>query len=147
MIDNINGVKKLIEKYGLKTTNRSRVLAYQRYYLYNQLARHMTRAAIGKLFGRDHSSVVYGISMARLFEYQKDKLYNMYTMEIRQEFEFLKGNKEYFAARCSEYYDGMALIHISLPADRSIMEQMDEVSTLNEFIQVLQCSGVQVYNQ
>ena len=107
----------------------------------------MTRAGIGQLFDRDHSSVVYGISMARMFEHQKDKLYTMYIMDIRQEFEFLKGNKDYFAARCSEYYDGMALINISLPADRSIMERMDEVSTLNEFIEALQCSGVQVYNQ
>jgi hypothetical protein len=66
--------------------NRARHKVYQRYYLFSFLRNHkFTFVEIGKIFGMDHSTVVYGVKKAILWK--KDRLFLRMTDELRQKFE------------------------------------------------------------
>jgi len=66
--------------------NRARHKVYQRYYLFLFLRTHrFTLVEIGKIFGMDHSTVVYGVKKAILWK--KDRLFLRMTDELRQKFE------------------------------------------------------------
>jgi hypothetical protein len=86
----ITEVKAEIQKRGLAfeygTDNRVRHKVYQRYYLFLFLRSHrLTLAEIAKIFGMDHSTVVYGLKQANLMK--KDRLFLRMTDELRQIFE------------------------------------------------------------
>ena len=57
------GVINIIEEEQLRTPNRTRHIAHQRYFLMWFLRRNtqMTLSQIGNLFLKDHSSVIHGI--------------------------------------------------------------------------------------
>jgi hypothetical protein len=66
--------------------NRARHKVYQRYYLFAFLRTHKFNfVEIGKIFGMDHSTVVYGVKKAILWK--KDRLFLRMTDELRQKFE------------------------------------------------------------
>ena len=66
--------------------NRARHKVYQRYYLFLFLRTHrFTLVEIGKIFGMDHSTVVYGLKQAN--NMKKDRLFLRMTDELRQKFE------------------------------------------------------------
>jgi DNA-binding MarR family transcriptional regulator len=66
--------------------NRARHKVYQRYYLFAFLRSHrLTMEEIGKIFGMDHSTVVYGLKQAG--NMKKDRLFLRITDELRQKFE------------------------------------------------------------
>jgi chromosomal replication initiation ATPase DnaA len=66
--------------------NRARHKVYQRYYLFSFLRTHrLTLEEIAKIFGMDHSTVVYGLKQAG--NMKKDRLFLRMTDELRQRFE------------------------------------------------------------
>jgi hypothetical protein len=66
--------------------NRARHKVYQRYYLFLFLRTHrLTLEEIAKIFGMDHSTVVYGLKQANIMK--KDRLFLRMTDELRQKFE------------------------------------------------------------
>ncbi|CAB5223998.1 Chromosomal replication initiator, DnaA C-terminal [uncultured Caudovirales phage] len=66
--------------------NRVRHKVYQRYYLFSFLRTHrMTLVDIGKIFGMDHSTVIYGVQQAK--NMKKDRLFLRITDDLRQKFE------------------------------------------------------------
>ena len=66
--------------------NRARHKVYQRYYLFAFLRTHrLTLEEIAKIFGMDHSTVVYGLKQAG--NMKKDRLFLRMTDELRQKFE------------------------------------------------------------
>ena len=66
--------------------NRARHKVYQRYYLFSFLRTHrLTLEEIAKIFGMDHSTVVYGLKQAG--NMKKDRLFLRMTDELREKFE------------------------------------------------------------
>jgi hypothetical protein len=58
----IENVKELIERYKLDQKNRKRELIYIRSILYTQLRNEKwTLAQIGKLFNKDHATILHGL--------------------------------------------------------------------------------------
>jgi hypothetical protein len=86
----IDQVKEEIDARGLAfkpgADNRARHKVYQRYYLFTFLRTHrITLEEIAKIFGMDHSTVVYGLKQAG--NMKKDRLFLRMTDELRQKFE------------------------------------------------------------
>ena len=66
--------------------NRARHKVYQRYYLFLFLRTHrLTLEEIAKIFGMDHSTVVYGLKQANIMK--RDRLFLRMTDDLRQKFE------------------------------------------------------------
>jgi hypothetical protein len=58
----IENVKELIERYKLDQKNRKREIIYIRSILYTQLrSEKWTLAQIGKLFNKDHATILHGL--------------------------------------------------------------------------------------
>jgi hypothetical protein len=86
----ITEVKAEIEKNNLNfipgADNRARHKVYQRYYLFLFLRSHrLTLEEIAKIFGMDHSTVVYGLKQANIMK--RDRLFLRITDDLRQKFE------------------------------------------------------------
>jgi hypothetical protein len=86
----IDQVKEEIESRELYfipgADNRARHKVYQRYYLFLFLRTHrFTLVEIAKIFGMDHSTVVYGLKQANLMK--RDRLFLRMTDDLRQKFE------------------------------------------------------------
>jgi hypothetical protein len=138
MIHKMNEVVKLIERYGLKTPKRNRELVYQRYYIYKELHKFMILERIGKLFGKDHATVIHGIKMAKMFEHMKDELYFEYIKYIRADYISIMDETAHFGMRKIDYVHGTAIMYLHLPIDREIYEQMEQMD-LNQFKDILEC--------
>jgi len=81
----IANIQVLIEQYELKQVCRRQDVIYKRYYLYDQLRKaNYSLSAIGKIFDKNHASVLHGIRMHDVFTKSKDKIYKMYTADIVQ---------------------------------------------------------------
>jgi hypothetical protein len=66
--------------------NRARHKVYQRFYLFSFLRTHrLTMEEIAKIFGMDHSTVVYGLKQAGVMK--RDRLFLRITDDLRQKFE------------------------------------------------------------
>jgi hypothetical protein len=58
----IENVNEVIERYQLATPNRARVLVYIRSIMYTQLRNDKwTLAQIGKLFNKNHATILHGL--------------------------------------------------------------------------------------
>lgn len=70
-------IKELIQEFKLDKKSRKRETVYKRYYLMNviYMRSNMTLSDIGKLFNRDHSSVIHGIREHKRWWKQLDKEY------------------------------------------------------------------------
>jgi len=79
----IANIQVLIEQYELKQVCRRQDIIYKRYFLYDQLRKaNYSLSAIGKIFDKNHASVLHGIRMHEVFTKSKDKIYKMYTADI-----------------------------------------------------------------
>ena len=79
----IENVQDLIEQFDLKKKCRKQEVIYKRYYLYNQLRKaNYSLGAIGKIFNKDHASVLHGLRMHEVYTLSKDKVYKMFTADI-----------------------------------------------------------------
>ena len=79
-----------IEDNNLKSRDRYRHIVYKRYYLSNLLRNNgYTFQEIGKIFNKDHATIVYGVRVHKDFMSIKDNLYLEYTEQERLLFENL----------------------------------------------------------
>lgn len=82
-------IKEYIEAEQLNTKSRRRDIVYRRIYLFKYLQQMegLTLTAIGKLFNRDHATIINGL---RTFD--NVKLYEDFMDYTRKEFELFKIN-------------------------------------------------------
>ena len=85
----VERIKEHIEKYSLDVPCRKREVVYKRMYLFKYLQQMegMSLISIGKMFNRDHSTVIHGL---RTFD--NVKLYEDFMDYTRKEFELFKIN-------------------------------------------------------
>jgi hypothetical protein len=71
----IDKIKQLIKEHKLDTNSRARSKTYQRAYLYSLLKEEgLNLSQIGRMFNRDHASVIHSLSLHKMF-YKKDVIY------------------------------------------------------------------------
>jgi hypothetical protein len=139
MIHKMNEIVKLINRYGLTTPERNRELVYQRYYVYKELRKYkLSLKEIGRLFNRDHASVIHGIKVARMFEHMKDDIYLEYVKHIRADLMCIIENQSVFALRKIDYVQGTAIMYVNLPIDEEVYNSIDDMD-LNQFRGLLEC--------
>lgn len=79
----IENIQDLIEQYDLKQICRRQDIIYKRYYLYDQLRKaNYSLSVIGRIFNKNHASVLHGLRMHQVYTKSKDKVYKMYTADI-----------------------------------------------------------------
>jgi hypothetical protein len=79
----ISNVQYLIDFYELKQVCRRQDIIYKRYFLYDQLRKaNYSLSSIGRIFDKNHASVLHGIRMHQVYTKSKDKVYKMYTADI-----------------------------------------------------------------
>jgi hypothetical protein len=85
----IEEIKEYIFSEGLAVKSRKREVVYRRIYLFRYLKQMegMSLISIGKMFNRDHSTVIHGL---RTFD--NVKLYEDFMDYTRKEFELFKIN-------------------------------------------------------
>ena len=138
MIHKMNEIVKLIDRYGLKTPKRTRELVYQRYYVYKELRKYMILEQIGRLFGKDHSTIIHGINMAKVFEHMKDPVYFEYVKHIKADLKNIMEEQNYFCVRKIDYVQGTAIMYLNLPIDREQYDRIEEMD-FNQFRGLLEC--------
>lgn len=76
-VDSNQDVINIIEEYQLLQSKRSPDIAFKRYFLYNflQKRRHLPTTMIGRMFGKNHSSVIHGIREHEYWWKKKDPYY------------------------------------------------------------------------
>lgn len=141
MIHKMNDIVKLIDRYGLKTPKRTRELVYQRYYIYKELRKYMILEQIGRLFGKDHATVMHGIKMAKMFEHMKDAVYFEYIKHIKADLVSILEEESIFALRKIDYVQGTAIMYLNLPIDREQYDSIEEMD-FNQFRGLLECVNV-----
>ena len=84
--DFIQNVVEVVNKYDLKRKCRKHEVLYPRYYIYSLLRNaNYSLSAIGRIFDKDHASVLHGIRMHQNFSELNDKLYIELTERVREE--------------------------------------------------------------
>lgn len=85
-IDFIQNVIEVVERHDLKKVSRKQEIIYPRYYIYSLLRdAKYSLSAIGRIFGKDHATVLHGIRMHKLFMKQNDKVYEMLIEQVKSE--------------------------------------------------------------
>ena len=89
----IKEIKKIIKKYDLDTKNRAQIKCYQRYFLYKYLRNNgYTLEEIGKLFNRNHDTVIHGINTFCNLLYSKNKDFVIIVNNFHNELDKKKYN-------------------------------------------------------
>lgn len=79
-----------IEENNLKRKDRYRHIVYKRYYLSHLLRNNgLTLQEIGKIFNKDHATIIYGIKIHKDFMSINDSIYIQHTEQERLKFESL----------------------------------------------------------
>ena len=85
-IDFIQNVIEVVEKYDLKKRSRKQDVIYPRYYIFSLLRdAKYSLSAIGRIFDKDHATVLHGIRMHQLYTKNADKVYEMLIDQVRSE--------------------------------------------------------------
>lgn len=134
----MNEIVNLIERYGLKTPKRNRDLVYKRYFIYKELRKWMTLEQVGKLFGKDHATVIHGTKMARMFEHMKDAIYLDYIKHIKADYIAMMDDEPTFSVRKIDYVHGTAIMYLFLPIDKEVYNDIEQLD-LNQFKGVIEC--------
>ena len=83
----IKRIEEIIEEQNLREKSRYRYLVHRRWFLFGILRKHGIKfQRIAEMFDLNHSTIIYGISMAEFFEKQQDELFLLDTMELQKEF-------------------------------------------------------------
>lgn len=83
----IKRIEEIIEEQNLREKSRYRYLVHRRWFLFVILRKHGIKfQRIAEMFDLNHSTIIYGISMAEFFEKQQDELFLLDTMELQKEF-------------------------------------------------------------
>jgi hypothetical protein len=84
--DFIQNVLEVVERYDLKKVSRKQEIIYPRYYIYSLLRdAKYSLSAIGRIFGKDHATVLHGIKMHKRYSKNKDKVYEMLIVQVKAE--------------------------------------------------------------
>lgn len=87
-------IKVYAKANGLTTSSRKRELTYKRAYLFNVLkSEGLSLTEIGKIFNRDHATIINGIKIFELFK--EDEYFNAVTKEEQTMFPLFKDVAEY----------------------------------------------------
>ena len=91
----VNEIKEIIKEEGLDSKSRIHHRVHKRAFLMMFLRQNtgLSVIEIGKLFKRDHSSVIHNLRSHRTFTEHKDKEYAYNTKTVASYLEFLKQNK------------------------------------------------------
>jgi len=83
----IKRIEEIIEEQNLREKTRYRYLVHRRWFLFVILRKHGIKfQRIAEMFDLNHSTIIYGISMAEFFEKQQDELFLLDTLELQKEF-------------------------------------------------------------
>jgi hypothetical protein len=83
----IKRIEEIIEEQNLREKTRYRYIVHRRWFLFVILRKHGIKfQRIAEMFDLNHSTIIYGISMAEFFEKQQDELFLLDTMELQKEF-------------------------------------------------------------
>ena len=93
---------------------------------------------IGRLFGKDHATVMHGIKMAKMFEHMKDAVYFEYIKHIKADLVSILEEESIFALRKIDYVQGTAIMYLNLPIDREQYDRIEEMD-FNQFRGLLEC--------
>lgn len=87
MNDNLINIINIIEKYNLKSKSRKQKYVYPRYYLYSVLHYEMGYgwSAIGRIFNKDHATIMNGLKQHELYTKQKDATYFYFLIDVKSE--------------------------------------------------------------
>jgi hypothetical protein len=78
-----SNIDEIIQVFDLKSKDRHVPKIYRRAYLYHVLNRlNYTLNHIGKLFDRNHATILHGLRVHESLYFAKDKLYLMYMDEL-----------------------------------------------------------------
>jgi len=84
----IKRIEEIIEEQNLREKSRYRYMVHRRWFLFVLLRKHGIKLQrIGEMFDLNHSTIIYGMSMAEFYEKQQDELYLLDTMQLQKEFE------------------------------------------------------------
>lgn len=82
---NISNLDQIIEMFDLRKSDRHQPFLYRRYYLYYILHKNgYSMIHIGKIFNKDHSSIIHGIKVHKNMIQIKDKYYQLFVDELDQ---------------------------------------------------------------
>lgn len=129
-------IEKMIDKYNLKNNSRRRSLVCKRYYLMYELRRFkMPLQKIGKLFDRNHATVIHGIRMHKRWSKQQDLEY-LYEIEQLKADLYQDNFIPKIKVRAIEQINDVKL-SIYLPNDRIYMHQVSEFMTADEVYELI----------
>ena len=108
----VEKVQELIQRDGLSRKTRKREIVYKRAYLMHVLrCQELTFKAIGRMFNRDHASVIYQCNMVdHYLNKTRDDIYINIVQEYLQVFEGTKylpehWDLEYDVMNCNSTYE------------------------------------------
>ena len=113
----IDRIEEIIEEQNLREKSRYRYMVHRRWFLFVLLRKHGIKLQrIGEMFDLNHSTIIYGMSMAEFYEKQQDELYLLDTMQLQKEFE------------------GKEIVFVQ----RDLVEDIQNCKQMNELL-VIQC--------
>ena len=127
-------IKEIIEIYDLKAKNRKREFIYKRFYLFNFLSNSNLKinyTQIGKLFNKDHATVLNGLKQHNDLMQFNDDVYLEHTKEIADTIndsnfdKLIQSNQDESANTENSKYCKTQLENLA-----TLSEKIDELKTL-----------------
>jgi hypothetical protein len=133
MENKIDKVKEVIEKDGLITKSRYRTFLDRRSYLYAMLNKNgMSLVEIGRLFNKNHATIINGIKKHHAYTRFKDELYLHNVKEYREIFYEPKKIHVDLIEKDEKKYNGSQLITDILECKNTTELQDIKRKLLNE---------------
>ena len=133
MENRIDKVKEVIEKDGLITKSRYRTFLDRRSYLYAMLNKNgMSLVEIGRLFNKNHATIINGIKKHHAYTRYKDELYLHNVKEYREIFYEPKKINVDLIEKDEKKYNGSQLITDILECKNTTELQDIKRKLLNE---------------
>ena len=133
MENKIDKVKEVIEKDGLITKSRYRTFLDRRSYLYAMLNKNgMSLVEIGRLFHKNHATIINGIKKHHAYTRFKDELYLHNVKEYREIFYEPKKIHVDLIEKDEKKYNGTQLITDILECKNTTELQDIKRKLLNE---------------
>jgi phage regulator Rha-like protein len=133
MENRIDKVKEVIEKDGLITKSRYRTFLDRRSYLYAMLNKNgMSLVEIGRLFNKNHATIINGIKKHHAYTRFKDELYLHNVKEYREIFYEPKKIHVDLIEKDEKKYNGSQLIADILECKNTTELQDIKRKLLNE---------------
>jgi len=133
MENKIDKVKEVIEKDGLITKSRYRTFLDKRSYLYAMLNKNgMSLVEIGRLFNKNHATIINGIKKHHAYIRFKDELYLHNVKEYREIFYEPKKIHVDLIEKDEKKYNGSQLITDILECKNTTELQDIKRKLLNE---------------